>query len=201
MVRSNSTINYYDNNAQEYFAMSVNTDMTDCYEEFLKHIPSHGSIIDIGCGSGRDLKYFIDHGYKAEGIDASERLCELAKKYSGCNVICTQVQNFTPESTYDGIWACASLLHLSQKEILELFKRLGLFFRDKGVLFLSMKTGIKTGFDPKGRYFTNWDPRTIQMIQRDFHYLKIEKHWITNDKLNRFDFQWENIIITYSSTF
>ena len=73
------TISYYNNHSEEFVAAANSADMKRDYERFLRYVPEGGSIIDMGCGSGRDLKYYKEHGYLAEGLDASEKLCELAR--------------------------------------------------------------------------------------------------------------------------
>ncbi len=119
MEETNKTIDYYNKNAYQYFDNSVNIDMTVCCDRFLKYIVHGGRIIDIGAGSGRDIKYLMDKGYIVEGIDASDEMCRLAADYSGAKVLCKRIQDWYPQEKHDGIWANASLLHLSLDEIEE----------------------------------------------------------------------------------
>ena len=73
--------------------VTVNVDMSECCERFLKYVVPGGRIIDIGAGSGRDINYFKDRGYVVEGIDASEEMCRLAADYSGAEVNCDSIQD------------------------------------------------------------------------------------------------------------
>lgn len=71
MEETNKTIDYYNGNAAQYFGNTVNADMLECGERFLKYVVPGGRIIDVGAGSGRGIKCFKDSGYIVEGIDAS----------------------------------------------------------------------------------------------------------------------------------
>lgn len=82
-IRNNSTINYYNLHAKEYFETTVNTDVSECCERFLKYLTPGDSIIDIGAGSGRDIHFFQSRGYIVDGIDASSELCKIASDYTG----------------------------------------------------------------------------------------------------------------------
>ena len=191
----NDTIKYYNTNAEAYFNSSINADMSSLYAEFLGYIPSKGSILDLGCGSGRDLKYFHEHGYIAEGIDASKELCKLAEEYSGCHVYCDTIQNFISHEKYDGVWACASLLHLRECEIRDFFKGIDRLVVPGGIVFASMKSGITTGQDDKNRYFTNFNEQFLDTIVQENNNLVIVKSWYSQDTLNRKEFSWLNFII------
>ena len=79
-------MNYYDKNAQEFFDGTVDADMSSHHEKFLELIPENGSILDAGCGSGRDTKIFKTLGYNVTAIDGSAEMCRLASKFSGANV-------------------------------------------------------------------------------------------------------------------
>ena len=193
----NDTIKYYNTNAEDYFNSSINADMSSLYAEFLGYIPSKGSILDLGCGSGRDLKYFSEQGYKAEGLDASKELCKLAEEYSGCHVYCDTIQDFIPHEKYDGVWACASPLHLKEYEIRDYFKEIDRLVVPGGIVFASMKSGITTGQDDKNRYFTNFSNELLHSILKDNPSLDLINKWYSEDRLKRTDFQWLNCVYRY----
>ena len=103
MEETNTTIYYYNHNAEQYFKNTVNVNMSECCDRFLQYIAPGGKIIDIGTGSGRDLRYFKERGYKVEGIDASKEMCRLASEYTGVSVQCEKIQDWYPQEKYDGI--------------------------------------------------------------------------------------------------
>lgn len=196
----NETLKYYNENANDYFDASVKVDMSELYSVFLPLIPSGGSILDIGCGSGRDLKYFKERGYDAEGLELSSELRKLAEVYSGCRIYEGSIQDFCPLHNYDALWACASLLHLKEAEIFDLFKQLDRFLKPGGILLASMKSGIPTGPDSKNRYFTNFTEDSLNEILIHNKNLELVKLWYSKDTMNRKDFQWLNFIIRLSET-
>lgn len=195
MEETNKTIDYYNGNAAQYFSNTVNVDMSECYDRFIKYVVPRGRIIDIGAGSGRDIKYFKDRGYVVEGIDASEEMCRLATDYSGAEVRCERIQDWNPEEKYDGIWANASLLHLLFNEIEGFVCRASDYLKPNGVLYISMKTGIQTGCDNNGRFFTAFTEEKVQQtVAKSTAFIVIDS-WKTGDGLSREGLQWINLIL------
>src|SRR5450755_3222803 len=107
-----NSLNYYDQHAAEFFADTVLVDMSRLHKRFLAHVPDGGLILDAGCGSGRDTKAFIEKGFRVVAFDSSARVAELAAGHTGQRVDVRQFADVTEQACYDGIWACASLLHL-----------------------------------------------------------------------------------------
>jgi 2-polyprenyl-3-methyl-5-hydroxy-6-metoxy-1,4-benzoquinol methylase len=85
--------------------------MSPLYAPFLAHIPPGGRILDAGCGSGRDSLYFLRHGYKIDAFDASAKMCRLASNHIGQAVTQKTFKEVSNAAAFDGIWACAALLH------------------------------------------------------------------------------------------
>ena len=191
-----STIAYYNTNAKQYSERTISTDMSDRYERFLKHVPQGGRVLDVGFGSGRDLKAFQRRGYMAEGIDASEGLCQLAEE-QGLPVCCITIQDWCEEQRdvpYDGIWACASILHLSETDIFRFFQCIKSALKKDGVLFVSVKNGIDTGLDEEGRFFTNFTEDMLFKVSEDNPNLKLIERWESGDGLGRKGFVWWNML-------
>lgn len=84
--------NYYEENASEFFESTVTADMVDLYTSFLSMVSPGGRILDLGCGSGRDSKYFIRQGFQVEAMDGSPALCRLASEFIGQEVFCAQIE-------------------------------------------------------------------------------------------------------------
>lgn len=190
-----NTIEYYDSHADIYFSTTVEVDMSECCERFIKYLCTGALIIDIGAGSGRDIRYFLNRGYKVEGIDASSEMCKLASKFTGVDVKCQKVQEWRPNCRYDGIWANASLLHLTMEEVYDFVKRLPRYLNDGGVAYMSFKSGINTGIDVEGRYFTNVTRNEICKMVNEDKQLSILDMWETYDNLHRQGFIWINLIL------
>lgn len=194
-MEDNKTIVYYDNCAQQYFESTVNTDMSVNCDRFLQYVKPGGVIIDIGAGSGRDILYFMNKGYRVEGIDAAPEMCRIASEYTGVPVICCKIQEWVPDKKYGGIWANASLLHLSLKEIEEFILRVDNLLEDQGVIYISLKSGIETGTDVTGRYFTNFTEEKVQQIVSKNTAMEVVDSWKTGDELQREEFVWLNLIL------
>ena len=156
----NSTIEYYNNNADSYYEQTAGVDFSDLYERFLKYIPEGGRIMDVGCGSGRDAGAFCRMGFRAEGLDAAEELAAIAREKQGIDVTVCNMEGWVADEPYDGIWCCAVLVHLDDEQISKFFSKLRYNLAEGGVLFVSVKTRIGTGiegvscagYDDKGRY-------------------------------------------------
>ena len=147
----NATISYYNNNAKEYCASTVDADMMEAYGKFRKYVPDGGSIVDMGCGSGRDVLAFKNMGYQVTGLDASEELAKLAAGYTDEPVITADMSSWKAESSFDGMWCCASLLHLKDEEVSQFFSNIRNNLKSGGALYISVKSGIETGTDVNGR--------------------------------------------------
>lgn len=189
------TVNYYNTYAEHYFDSTVNADMSECYERFIKYLAPGDSIIDVGAGSGRDIRYFLNCGFDVDGIDASIELCKLASEYTGVSVRCHTIQDWKPERKYNGIWANASLLHLSIEEIQSFIDRIPDMLHDKGVFYFSLKSGIETGIDSDGRFFTDVSEKKVQHFIEKSTAITMVDMWKTEDKLNREGFCWINVIV------
>ena len=191
----NGTINYYDKNASDYFSKTSQVNLVALYKEFLKYVPAGGLIMDLGCGSGRDVKWFRDHGYDAHGLDASEQLIKIAQDKLNIPVEVGNIENWVADKTFDGIWCCASLMHLDDNSIDRFLSNLRYNLRKGGVLFISVKEGIESGISEDGRFFRDFDEELLRTVLRHYKSLRIEKVWYTEDKLHRNSFRWLNAII------
>lgn len=192
----NGTINYYDNHASQYFDRTSHVNFDALYEEFLRYVPAGCRIMDLGCGSGRDVKWFRDNGYEAYGLDASESLVQIAKCKFNIPVEVGCIEEWLSDEPFDGIWCCASLMHLDDTSIGRFLSNLNYNLRSGGALFISVKEGIETGVDENGMYFRDFDEVSLRAFLSHYKNLIIEKIWYTEDKLNRESFKWLNAIIT-----
>ena len=84
--QNDSTLGYYDDHADEFYKSTVNVEFTTMQEQFLKKLEKGSDILDFGCGSGRDTRYFLQKGYHVDAIDGSKELCKLASEFTGIEV-------------------------------------------------------------------------------------------------------------------
>ena len=113
------TIFYYDGNAESFIKNTANVNFTATQRSFLSKLEKGASILDFGCGSGRDTKCFLEQGYQVTAIDGSIELCKAASRYTGIPVKHMLFQELNESERYDGIWACSSILHLPLPELEE----------------------------------------------------------------------------------
>jgi len=189
------TIEYYNNNAEKYYKNTVEVDMSPLYKEFLKHIKENGHILDAGCGSGRDSLYFLKQGYEVTAIDGSEKLAKLSSELIDQEVKCMKFEDINYKEVFDGIWACASLLHVKRKDIENILNRLTKALKLNGVLYSSFKYGSKEIYR-NGRLFNYYDENSFKELINKFKYLEIIKLWKTEDRRkNRENEYWLNILL------
>ena len=190
-----NTINYYNENAKAFIEGTVSVEFTRVQDAFLQLLPSKGKILDFGCGSGRDTKYFLEHGYKVDAIDGSIELCKFAREYTGIDVKHMLFQELAEVEKYDGIWACASILHVKRAELPDILQKICKATKKNGIIYVSFKYGNFEG-ERNGRYFTDMTEETMEDLLVHVSELKIEKQWITGDvRAGRGDERWLNMIL------
>lgn len=191
----NKTIDYYNKNAKEFTEGTQNVDMSKTYALFEKYLKPKATILDLGCGSGRDSKYFVEQGYNVVAIDGSKELCDIASKYIGQQVINMYFDELEYQDEFDGIWACSSLLHIENKEISSIFRLLEKALKEEGIIYASFKYGEFEG-ERNGRYFCDFTEEKVNKILEEINGLKIIETVITADaRKDRTDEKWLNVII------
>ena len=191
----NNTINYYNQNAENFIANTQNADMHPTQERFLRLLDANTSILDFGCGSGRDTKYFLEKGYRVTATDGSSELCRLASEFTGIKVKEMLFQELDAINQYDGIWACSSILHLPKKELLPVIQKMCEALKDNGIIYTSFQYGDFEG-ERNGRYFTDFTEKTFREVVEKIPELTIEEHWITSDvRPGRGEEKWLNLIL------
>ena len=191
----NTTINYYNLNAKKFIENTQNADMHLTQDKFLQLLPESASILDFGCGSGRDTKYFLEKGYQVVATDGSAELCRLASSFTGIKVKEMLFQELDEIGVYDGIWACSSILHLPKQELLPVIRKMCIALKDNGVIYTSFKYGDFEG-ERNGRYFTDFTEDTFDKFIKVIQELMIEEEWITSDvRPGRGEEKWLNLIL------
>lgn len=186
---------YYETNAKRYARETFFADMSEQYQRFLPLLREQARILDVGSGSGRDACYFQKHGYQATALEPSKNLCrEIRKVFSG-EIVCSDIQSYQPDQPFDGIWACASLLHLQEKEIMRFFEKMDLYLKDNGIIYFSGKNGIPTGRAADGRYFLEFTEQLVEKILAANERMRLEELWYTEDVSGREGFRWMNVIM------
>ncbi len=199
---SKSIFHYYDKNAVEFAIQTVSIDMHDLYELFLNQLPQRNtqSILDVGCGSGRDANYFSKRGYDVTAIDASAELIQWAQQHHMSSRInwyhldfsSIDKQGWDIKST--GVWACASLLHVPFLELPSVIESLLDALTDDGVMYVSFKHGEGERIDNE-RFFCDMDEVRWKTIVAKIPQVIEYKIWLSSDKRSVIENNWFNINI------
>ncbi len=156
-------MNYYNKNAQAYFDSTITVDMSKLQNYFLSYLPNSGEILDIGCGSGRDTKFFIKNGYKVLPLEPAETLAKLAKEFLSIEISTEKIEDINYQNRFIGAWACASLLHLPVAEMPKALLKIYKALKPGGHLFLSLKYGDKEEFR-NGRFFCDYTEAKFESL-------------------------------------
>lgn len=195
MTDIDKTLKYYNENAQSFASGTVSVKFTEVQDKFLEKLNSDAYILDFGCGAGRDTKYFLSRGYQVDAVDGSEQLCRIASEYTGIKVRQMLFQELDEKEKYDGIWACASILHLPKKQLREVLENMYAALKSEGWIYISFKYGEFEG-ERNGRYFTDFTTDTFKNFIHYMHGLKIEEYWITGDvRPGRGEEKWLNLLL------
>ena len=194
------TLSYYDENASAFCEGTRNADMSEMRGRFLQYLKPGTLILDAGCGSGRDSKFFMESGYRVVAIDGSEKICRLGSKYLGQEVQCRRFEEIDEKKVYDGIWACASLLHVPHEILPKVIARLIAALVDGGVLYASFKYGEEER-EAGGRYFTDlredgWK-KVLEEAEEEIKGSRLEtvECFITGDvREGRGEEKWLNVV-------
>lgn len=189
------TIVYYNKNADVFVEGTIYIDFTQKQTHFLSKLISGSHILDLGCGSGRDTKYFLEQGYRVTAADGAIELCKAAGKYTGIPIRHMLFQELNETEIYDGIWACSSILHLPLPELNDVFHRMAAALKERGVIYTSFKYGTYEG-ERNGRYFTDMTEEKFSCFLQNIKELELEEQWVTSDvRPGRGDEKWLNIIL------
>ncbi|HFZ8994413.1 TPA: class I SAM-dependent methyltransferase [Citrobacter freundii] len=188
------TLEYYQRHAQSFFNSTVNVDMTSLYLPFLEHIPAGGRILDAGCGSGRDSKFFLQKGYRTDAFDASGEMVSLASQHTGIAITQMTFNEISAVEYYDGIWCCASLLHVTANALPDVMSKLARALKAGGVWYVSFKYG-ETERVKEGRHFTDLNEQRLHQLLAPLENIRLINSWKTSDKRPDRDEVWLNALL------
>jgi SAM-dependent methyltransferase len=175
---------YYRKHAQKFFERTAFLDVEKLYAPFLRLLPEGAHILDAGCGSGRDTKAFRERGYQVTAFDATPEMVELATQLTGEPVAVMRFQEMAYVEEFDGIWACASLLHVTLAELSAVFARFIEALKPGGYWYMSFKYGGEEGRERQSgeRLFTDFTEVSLQTFLEGFEQLKIVTLFATGDE-------------------
>ncbi|WP_090255736.1 DUF3427 domain-containing protein [Ectothiorhodospira marina] len=190
----NSTTHYYNLHAGQFIADTLHVDMEPLYQRFLRQLPTGAHLLDAGCGAGRDALAFQRRGYRVSAFDASQALAEHASQLLGQPVPVQRFDEVDEIERYDGIWACASLLHVPATHMPTNLQALWQALKPGGVIYCSFKLG--TGERTRnGRHFTDANEEQIRAWAQDLTGLAELECWLTEDRRPDREEHWLNCLL------
>ena len=191
----NNTLDYYNENATAFVEGTKDVDFKQTQDRFIQKLNDNSKILDFGCGSGRDSKYFMEKGFIVDAVDGSKEICKIASEYLGIEVKQMLFQQLNAKEEYDGIWACSSILHLTYDELIDVIFNMMEALKQNGIIYTSFKYGEFEGFR-NGRYFINFNEEKFEQLLNKINGLEIEELWISGDvREGRGDERWLNLIL------
>ncbi len=177
-----------------YFETTVNLSMKEALDRFLELVPEGGAVLDLGCGSGRDSLEMLERGYDVTALDGSEEMCALAEIHTGLEVLNMKFEELDFDEVFEGIWACASLVHVSSKKMPEILRKIRKALEMNGILYFSVKKGDFEGYRNE-RYFTDYEKSDIKELFAKVEGFEIIDIWKSEDvRSDRNDKLWLNVL-------
>ena len=205
--KTEKTVDYYESHADEIAVKYEHADVEHLHKFLLDTFRVGSKLLELGCGTGRDASFMQDQGYDVYGMDASKSMLRIAETLHPNlrgRLSCIRLPDEIGycSDSFDGVYSCATLMHLSKVDIRKTLFNIREILKDNGILFFSVsvyRNGInKDGVDPAGRYFNeiavdNW----IAICQQAG--FKVVSTFLSNDGLNRGDIKWLNCVAMKSS--
>ena len=192
---TNKTLTYYNTNVHRFTSDTLDVEFSNIQDSFLALLPPGSLILDLGCGSGRDSRYFLQKGYRVEACDGSEEMVKAATQNADIPIKKMLFCELNEKDRYDGIFACASILHVPSRELPDIINRMKKAVKTDGILYVSFKYGTFEGVR-NGRYFTDRTEESLQAILDEVGGLEVIRTGITGDaRPGREDEKWLNVLL------
>lgn len=190
-----ATVDYYEKNHEAYDLFSSLLDMKPQRDRFLEFVPVGGNILDLGCGAGRDLLHFLSLGYVVEGADPSPAMAQLASRRTGLSISILSAEQIDAIELYDGVWACASLLHVPKSRFDSVIVRIFSALRNGGCFYMSLKEGVGELRSQDGRLFSLYEKDEVEEVLARLPGAKVVDVWFSEDVSKRFSTRWLNFLV------
>lgn len=190
-----SSISYYDKNSQDFYDRTINADVQELYQKFLKHVPNQGRILDAGCGVGRDCRFFLSKGYEVVAFDGSIEMVKMASNILGKDALHILFQDMDFSNEFDAVWANASLLHVPYEDLREVIEGFHKALLRTGILYASFKYGTSMRATEDRLFFDMDESNISPYFEGLFHPLEVWKSTDTRSKVAPSpDKSWLNFI-------
>lgn len=193
----NSTIKYYNDNADAYARQTMFCLLPHLYEPFGELLPASARILDAGCGVGRDTRHFIEEGHIVISFDASIEMVKKCREYPHAYCIQRSFDEVNFKEEFDGVWANASLVHLKKSDAIKTVSRLATALKPGGTMFISLKEGEGTKQEDDGRFFQYYTEVETKDLYTADGRLDLIRLWKSPSAINNGSEQtvWLNILL------
>lgn len=174
------SIEYYNKYAAKIYDDTVDRDMSGLMHDFLGFLEEGDTVLDMGCGPGRDSLLFYEFGCDVTALDAAEEMCKLAEIHTGLEVLKMRYEDMEFEDVFDGIWASEALIHTPKAELAALIQKMADALHSGGVMYTSFREGDFEGFQGE-RYFCDFTEHSLKKLIGRCEDLQILKIWTTED--------------------
>lgn len=160
---------WYDTAPESWITATRNVDITSHYNRFIPNMPPNAHILEIGCGAGRDAKYFTDMFFHVTAIDISENMCMLTKEYTGpdLDVRCMSILDLDSSKKYDGVWALAALVHATDEELPQMLLKIKNSMQSGAEFYTVFKYAEQSWYDSHGRFYNWMTTARLETLLRD----------------------------------
>ena len=186
--------NYYNTRADKFIEDTVNVDMSSLHQRFDSYLPKGARVLDAGCGSGRDALAFMGMGYSVDAFDASLEMVKYASLLTELPVKQQTFEELKGVGLYDGIWCCASLLHVPRNNLSDVMQNIANVLKVKGVWYLSFKYGDEER-EKDGRHFTDLTEDSLGKLVSKLNGVAIMEMWVDVDQRPDNTVQWLNALL------
>ena len=153
---------FYRRHYKAYHQKTFHIDPSSFLEPLIRHLTPGDTLLDVGCGSGRDLLWFKEHGIKVTGFERSEGLAALARKYVGCEIVEGDLEHFDfSKQTFDAILLCGSLVHIPHAQLEAVFRSVMSGLGEGGKALVSLKEGKGSSISGDDRVFYLWQNKDL----------------------------------------
>lgn len=164
---------YYHQNPQTYHQSTFSIDPAPFLTPLADRLPADSLVLDVGCGSGRDLLWMKSRGFQVMGLERSPGLAEIARRHAGCRVIQADFEQFDFSAlSVDAVLLVGALVHVRHDRFMAILTRILSALNAGGLVLLSVKEGVGDRSDESGRVFYLWRPADMRGLLLD-HGLEI----------------------------
>ena len=188
------SVAWYEANARLFFDRSVDAAMLDQQRRFAALLPAGGHVLDAGCGAGRDARVFREWGFAVTATEAAPSLAALARIHAEVEVQVVTFDQMAWIEAFDGVWACASLLHVRRGDLPDTLRRLRRALVSGGAWFMSFKYGAEER-ESGGRWFTDLDEPGAARLLAEVGGLELVELQVSHDvRPDRAKDRWLSIL-------